>query len=1051
MLAAGLTVSCVISGVPIKAALVYAATAEEKNVFSESGNRIKATRISSTEDFLNFAKRLQSDSDSEGKTWVLTDDIDLSGTDFGMISIFAGTLDGCGHTISGFNFEENGSNIGFIRVLAKNGLVRNLRVEGNVNPESGMNDVGIMVGSNYGCIEDCTVSGNAFGMEAVGGAAGHNMESGRIVRTVNYSTVTGMRRTGGIAGFNEGTIIDSENAGEVNAGRKTAWEINDEREKVAESEDDSDDDEIRTSDALSKLNPDGIDLKDDDLSELLQNDQKVNYTGGIAGASSGTISGCINNGVVGYDHTGYKTGGIVGYERGILSSCSNNGAVSGRKNTGGIAGQLEPYCVNAYHEDALDTTRAEADTLVDDLAELQKIMEQEDLKAQTNIDSIRGTADDLRGTVSGYKEYYRNKDDQMESEIRSHTSEVRSIIEGLDPDLVNGDTKNAFKALRADLNDLSDLMDAAEKAAGSGVSLDMTNYSSKLMKLSSDILTQVDSLLGDGMKAGESLRDTEKDLERLRDASNSLDDTLRIVYDSYKNDFRATDENITSKIDTLASEMDTLNEELKESDSRVRGKTGEINETLKRLNTAVNDSFDQITNVLERYRNTDDINDIFDDISDDSDNTPAQGRITQCTNTGVIRSDINGGGIVGMADTDVDIQSDFEVVSSGQVSLKYDRTKRATVIDCTNYGYVKVQNSNAGGIAGSMDIGAVLSSYNFGNVRTEDGDYAGGITGKSRYVIRDCFSMTSISGNKYLGGVAGFGRRVIGNRAMADIQSAGKEYTGVIAGDIDDKESTVSQNIYVENELGAVNGLTYDDQARAVTYEEFIAIPNTPDDAKTMHVSYIADGNIVQMIEVPYGGSISNDDHPELPIVGDKFGIWEDTDLTDIRRNITIQARYISLVTTVASDEPFPVMLVSGNFYKGTTLTYTEQTPSEKLELPEGFAKILKKYTYQIHADYGTIGEKWVVRLLADGVPDDAKAAVIKDGKLTALETEKDGKYLVFSMDGDGTFYILGPVFLWVIPLVAGISAAAILVLAFILTRKKKEEKVKEKEKQNKA
>ena len=129
----------------------------------------------------------------------------------------------------------------------------------------------------------------------------------------------------------------------------------------------------------------------------------------------------------------------------------------------------------------------------------------------------------------------------------------------------------------------------------------------------------------------------------------------------------------------------------------------------------------------------------------------------------------------------------------------------------------------------------------------------------------------------------------------------------------------------------------------------------------------------------------------------------------------------------------------------------TEQAPSEKLELPEGFAKILKKYTYQIHADYGTIGKQWVVRLLADGVPDDAKAAVIKDGKLTALETEKDGKYLVFSMDGDGTFYILGPEFSWVIPLVAGISAAAILVLAFILTRKKKEEKVKEKEKQNKA
>lgn len=1036
MLAAGLLLSGITTGLPCTAVTAYASETQKDDI-SDS----KTITISSLKEFLRFAQFLNSDADSEGKSWVLTTDIDLAGTDFSMIPVFAGTFDGNGHTISGFYYDTQGSKVGLIRVLAEKGIVRNLRVECYVTPSGEMDEVGILTGVNYGKIENCTLSGNLLGMEAVGAAAGHNMESGRIIGTVNESTVTGMRRTGGIAGFNEGTILDCENKGEINAGRKTAWEINDEREKAEEDAavgEDDDSSADKTDDKLTKLIPDSTDLKNDDLTELIQNDQKVNYTGGIAGASSGVVSQCINSGTVGFDHTGYKTGGIVGYERGILDSCSNNAAVKGRKSVGGIAGQFEPYTVNAYHDDAINTARQETDKLVDHIASLQKTLENEDINTQADIDAIRGTADDLRGTVSGYKDYYRAKDDQMEAEIREHTGAVRTIIDGLDPDLVGRDTKSAFRALQQDLNDMNDLMDAAEKAAGSGVTLDMTNYSSKMLNLSKDMLTQVDTLLGDAMAAGKSLKDMEKDLERLRDAGNSLDDTLRMVYDSYKSDFRATDASITERIDKIADEMDKLNDDLKESDSRIREQTDEINSNLKDLNKAVNDSFDEMRTVLERYRNTDDLNDIFDDISDDSDDTPAKGRITRCDNTGAITADINGGGIVGMADTDLDLQSDFEVVSSGQVSLKYDRTKRATVIDCTNYGYVSVQNSNAGGIAGSMDIGAVIASYNFGGVQTEDGDYAGGIIGKSGYLVRDSFSMSSISGNNYIGGIAGYGCRVVGNRSMTDISVDDHEYLGMIAGDINDEKKVVSGNVYVENEIGAVNGLTYTDEAKAISYSEFIELDDTPEDARKMHVSFVADGSILKMIEVPYGGAVKDTDYPELPIIGDRFGVWEEKDLSDVRKNITVRAKYITIVTTVASEEPFPVMLVSGNFYRGTTLTYTEQTPAEDITVPEGYRKVLKQFTYQVHSDYGTIGDEWVVRLLADGIKGKVHAGIIKDGHIIPVDTERDGRYLVFPMKGDGNFCILEPEYNYVVIVAAGVIGIILLILLFILISKRK-------------
>ena len=67
--------------------------------------------------------------------------------------------------------------------------------------------------------------------------------------------------------------------------------------------------------------------------------------GGIAGFSNGVIQSCKNVGNVGYEHMGYNVGGIVGRQSGYLDGCKNTGIVNGRKDVGGIAGQLEPRCV----------------------------------------------------------------------------------------------------------------------------------------------------------------------------------------------------------------------------------------------------------------------------------------------------------------------------------------------------------------------------------------------------------------------------------------------------------------------------------------------------------------------------------------------------------------------------------------------------------------------------------------------------------------------------------------------------------------------------------
>ena len=93
--------------------------------------------------------------------------------------------------------------------------------------------------------------------------------------------------------------------------------------------------------------------------------EKVNDVGGIAGLSSGIIQQCENSGAVGYDHTGYNIGGIAGRQSGILVLCENSGNIKGRKDVGGVTGQMEPFLMIQYNQDTFDRVGEQIDQISD--------------------------------------------------------------------------------------------------------------------------------------------------------------------------------------------------------------------------------------------------------------------------------------------------------------------------------------------------------------------------------------------------------------------------------------------------------------------------------------------------------------------------------------------------------------------------------------------------------------------------------------------------------------------------------------------------------------
>ena len=301
---------------------------------SAGENEGKIISISSAEEFRDFSLNCRSSAWSIGLSVNLTGDIDFGGRAIMPVPSFSGTFFGNGHTIKNFSCGSNGSHQGLFRYLEEGGRIVDLQVSGSITPDGSQSSVGGIVGTSRGTVTGCSFSGTVTGLISVGGIVGENL--GVITRCESAGSISGKHFAGGIAGYSEGTIRACTNRAEVNI------EVRDE----------------------------AIDIESLDIHDIIginlvsaEDKDTVSDIGGIVGISLGLVDACTNEGTVGYQHYGYNVGGIAGRQSGYLSQCVNNGTVFGRKDVGGIVGQMEPYLI-------LDDSAS----LVDEIEALQSAM-----------------------------------------------------------------------------------------------------------------------------------------------------------------------------------------------------------------------------------------------------------------------------------------------------------------------------------------------------------------------------------------------------------------------------------------------------------------------------------------------------------------------------------------------------------------------------------------------------------------------------------------------------------------------------------------------------
>lgn len=292
-----------------------------------------AIHVSSVADLEKLAENCIVDSWSRDKIVILDKDIDLGSADFSPIPTFGGIFLGQKHTITGLKLEGGSDYTGLFRYIQESGEIHDLNLSGQASADSTHLGLALLAGCNNGLIHNCQVSGEVTGGDYAGILAGLNGSTGVIKDCHTAGTLYGNHIVGSVAGGNEGTILNCNNKCDVNI-------------TVLEN---------------------SINLSSLTIHDLFSTENVASITdiGGITGSNSGVIRACVNNGSVGYQHVGYNIGGIAGSQSGYIEGCVNYGVLNGRKDVGGIAGQMEPSSEIEYLEDTLDKLDPELDKLHD--------------------------------------------------------------------------------------------------------------------------------------------------------------------------------------------------------------------------------------------------------------------------------------------------------------------------------------------------------------------------------------------------------------------------------------------------------------------------------------------------------------------------------------------------------------------------------------------------------------------------------------------------------------------------------------------------------------
>lgn len=732
--------------------------------------------------------------------------------------------------------------------------------------------------------------------------------------------------------------------------------------------------------------------------------------GGIAGVNKGVInessfSGKVNastatGAIAGYNHENAKivsctsdadilatnqTGGIAGVNDGLISSCTSKSRVNTQEldttlDIGGVDVGTLNLTQNVIDRNDMGGIAGESTGIISDCVNYGKIG-----FAHTgyNVGGIAGKQSGKVITCSNEGEIYGRKD-------------VGGIVGQAEPDIESeylndrvDDVQSSIDIINSTLNNMSSSMNNA--------SSDVKSYTENIIDQYKELLDKLQDKLNGNNDNDEKIEDFVDDISKDIENSTVADDIHGVA-------------------DTVDSEIRTI------ADSIER-----ISAQIKNIGNTVTETMDVVT--------SDD--DYIEDISSADSAQNSDGVIAKSVNRGAVHGDINAGGIAGTMNVEYDVDPEYDLDITEATNVRLRSTVSDVVIYCINYGEVNSKKDCAGGIVGLQELGLVYGSEGYGTVKSETGNYAGGIAGNSASAITDSYSLCNVESEDYTGGICGKGYTMQNCISIPAILGDG-EAKGSLAGIIE-SDGEVSTNIFVNDIYGGIDDINYSGKADSASYEAVMAMENIPDGFHRVTLVFKADGNVIDTKNIAYNANLGVSELPSIPDKDGYYAQWPENIVSKpILQNTVVEAEYHVWIESVAGDiasqNDKPLFIAEGKFYDDNKITLS------KCDTDNLSGDIEYSYAWKMRGtdvkDKGTKTCHFYIKNTSGSSEvwyrDNADSGWVK------ADAKEHGSYMTAEIPYEADFAVIHKESSNMIYYICGGAAACIIVLAVIIIKKRK-------------
>lgn len=732
--------------------------------------------------------------------------------------------------------------------------------------------------------------------------------------------------------------------------------------------------------------------------------------GGIAGVNKGVInessfSGKVNastvtGAIAGYNHENAKivsctsdadilatnqTGGIAGVNDGLISSCTSKSRVNTQEldttlDIGGVDVGTLNLTQNVIDRNDMGGIAGESTGIISDCVNYGKIG-----FAHTgyNVGGIAGKQSGKVITCSNEGEIYGRKD-------------VGGIVGQAEPDIESeylndrvDDVQSSIDIINSTLNNMSSSMNNA--------SSDVKSYTENIIDQYKELLDKLQDKLNGNNDNDEKIEDFVDDISKDIENSTVADD-------------------IHGLADTVDSEIRTI------ADSIER-----ISAQIKNIGNTVTETMDVVTSD-DNY---------IEDISSADSAQNSDGVIAKSVNRGAVHGDINAGGIAGTMNVEYDVDPEYDLDITETTNVRLRSTVSDVVIYCINYGEVNLKKDCAGGIVGLQELGLVYGSEGYGTVKSETGNYAGGIAGNSASAITDSYSLCNVESEDYTGGICGKGYTMQNCISIPAILGDG-EAKGSLAGIIE-SDGEVSTNIFVNDIYGGIDDINYSGKADSASYEAVMAMENIPDGFHRVTLVFKADGNVIDTKNIAYNANLGVSELPSIPDKDGFYAQWPENIVSKpILQNTVVEAEYHVWIESVAGDiasqNDKPLFIAEGKFYDDNKITLS------KCDTDNLSGDIEYSYAWKMRGtdvkDKGTKTCHFYIKNTSGSSEvwyrDNADSGWVK------ADAKEHGSYMTAEIPYEADFAVIHKESSNMIYYICGGAAACIIVLAVIIIKKRK-------------